>query len=346
MDDKKDILLVTLMDFFLSLINRKKKHISTEDVRNILIIKPCHMGDMLMLTPIFPLLKKKFPNANIDVVIGEWSGMILKNNPYIRNKFIVNQFLANMNRKQKSQTSKLIEFVRTYIKSLIAIRKNNYDLCLNMRKYKGNLMVFLWLSKSKFKIGYGTSGFGPVLDMEIKWVPGLHEVEYFLACLEPLGIKANLSDLSYQLFYTQADDEYVSEVLKEYSLKNYVVIHPCSGDVNRMLPNKIWSGIIDSLDNNQVVICGMKDELYILNEIKGLCKSNIINLMGKFTVQQLYLFYKKAKVIYSVESLSSHIAAMSGNEVISFYKNDPMQWRPIGKNVMVIRNPDAYLSSL
>ena len=346
MDDKKDILLVTLLDFFLSFINRKKKHISIDEVRNILIIKPCHMGDVLMLTSIFPLLRKRFPEANIDIVIGEWSTALLKNNPYIRNRFIVNQFLANMNRKQKLQISKLTEFVMTYIKSLIAVRKNNYDLCLNMRKYKGNLMTFLWLSKSKFKIGYGTSGFGPFLDIEIKWVPGLHEVEYFLACLEPLGIKSSLSVLSYQLFYEQIDDEYVNEIIKEYYLDNYIVIHPCSGDTSRMQPSKTWAKIIESLDDGQIVICGTKDEINVFHEIKRLCRRDVFNLMGKFTVQQLYLFYKKAKIIYSVESLSSHIAAMTGNKVISFYKNDPIQWGPIGKNVEVVKDSDVYLNSI
>jgi ADP-heptose:LPS heptosyltransferase len=214
-----------------------------------------------------------------------------------------------------------------------------------MRIYKANLMTLLPFIKTKYNVGYGVFGFGPLLDMEVKWIQGIHEVECFLECLKPFGINVALKDLSYELYPTNDDEIYVDKVIKENNLDNYIVIHPFSGAPERMLPVKVWVELIDRLGNKQIVICGTKAEIGVFNEIRALSHKKLVDLMGKFTVQQLYLFYKKATLIYSIESLSSHIAAMTGNKVISYYKCDPVHWGPVGQNVEVIRGVSAYIAS-
>jgi len=229
------IFLASILDLLLSLTRSRKGMPDLDEVKNILIIKPCHLGDMLMLSSVLPSIKKRFPNVNIDMIIGEWTEVILKGNPYVRNKYIVNHCLYG-NRKRISKFSKIVEFVRTYFKSLIEIRKNEYDLCFNMRIYKANLMTLLPFIKTKYNVGYGVFGFGPLLDMEVKWIQGIHEVECFLECLKPFGINVALKDLSYELYPTNDDEIYVDKVIKENNLDNYIVIHPFSGAPERMLP--------------------------------------------------------------------------------------------------------------
>jgi ADP-heptose:LPS heptosyltransferase len=336
--------IIKAIDLVLEIFSKKTEEIINRDVKNILIIKSDHMGDVLMVTAVLPLIRNRYPCAWIDIVIGEWSEDILRDNPFIRTKYIVNH--AMNNRSGESLFSKCVSFVGTYLNSLVAVRKCNYDLCINLRYYSRNLMSFAWLSNSKYIIGYGTAGFGPVLNIEVGYVEDRHEIEQYLAVLKPLGINAELSGLSYKLYCTEKDEDIVNNTIKKYALKDFVIIHPGSGAADRMLPNKYWADLIEKLPAQHIVICGTKNEIRIFDEIKRLCGKNIIDLIDCFTVQQLYLFYKRADLIYCLESLSSHIAAMTGNKVIAFYTCDPLKWKPLGGDVRIIRDADAYLNSI
>ena len=52
-------------------------------VKRILIIKLSAIGDVLMTIPSFETIKKKYPEAKISILIGNWSKDLVKTNPHI-----------------------------------------------------------------------------------------------------------------------------------------------------------------------------------------------------------------------------------------------------------------------
>ncbi|KPK91075.1 hypothetical protein AMJ80_07685 [bacterium SM23_31] len=48
---------------------------------NALILRPDHIGDMLLTTPFLSALRKAFPEWNITVLCGTWAFPVLENNP-------------------------------------------------------------------------------------------------------------------------------------------------------------------------------------------------------------------------------------------------------------------------
>jgi ADP-heptose:LPS heptosyltransferase len=51
--------------------------------RRIFVLRNNDLGDLLVITPLFEALKRRFPQASIIAGIGAWSCPILKNNPFV-----------------------------------------------------------------------------------------------------------------------------------------------------------------------------------------------------------------------------------------------------------------------
>ncbi|MCU0494799.1 MAG: hypothetical protein MUD01_24705, partial [Chloroflexaceae bacterium] len=51
--------------------------------RRILVIKPDHLGDVLLATPALVRLRESFPQALIVALVGPWAAVVLAHNPTI-----------------------------------------------------------------------------------------------------------------------------------------------------------------------------------------------------------------------------------------------------------------------
>ena len=50
-------------------------------IDSVLYIKPDHLGDLLLATPVLAALRQRFPNACITALVGPWSQVVLERNP-------------------------------------------------------------------------------------------------------------------------------------------------------------------------------------------------------------------------------------------------------------------------
>ncbi len=333
-----DILLGPIFYFF---VNRK----FPKSIRKILIVKPDHLGDVLLTTSILKPLKEKFPDAIIDIICGEWALPVLENNPYITSKIIINVPFAN--RKNIPKFRKFIEFCRTYFSSLKIIRRERYDLGLFLRSRRGNLVSLALFGKINYTVGHGTAGFGFLFSKEVKWEIGLHEIEHYLEVLKPLGIEKKLEELSPQLFSLDINITFARDCFKDLKLTSKVaIIHPGSGNLLKTLSIEKWQTVVKILINKgyDIVITGSPSEDKLAKDISnGFEKTK--TLTGKFDILSLYEFFKLANLIVTVDSLSAHIAGMTNVKTYVFYSGlgDVNQWRALGKNIVLLKN-ECHLS--
>lgn len=320
-------IIFSIFDFCLRFIPKKKQEFPV-NIKNILMVKPDHLGDMLMLTTIFPLIAEKYPNANIDIVCGEWGMAILENNPYIRNKIIINGYVTN--RKNISYLKKIIEFIKTLKTALPKLNSTTYDLTLYMRSGKGNMIPLHWLMKPTFSIGYGVRTRGNLLNVDVSWTNGPHEVDTFLEICKNISININNKNkIKYELYPLESDYGVIEQIMKRYELlkKEFIIIHMGTGDKNRLLEATNWQNIINENKEISIVFTGLKSEEYLLDYL-NLLNSQIVNLFGELSIFQLSIIMNYASRIYTVESLAAHLASMTDTPTISYYKYDPIWWGP------------------
>jgi heptosyltransferase-3 len=60
-------------------------------VKKVLVIKLRHFGDVLLTTPVFSVLKKTLPNAEIDAYVYKECASLLEENPSIHKVFSYDQ---------------------------------------------------------------------------------------------------------------------------------------------------------------------------------------------------------------------------------------------------------------
>ncbi len=326
------IVMLLAIDGLLRLMRLEKRPLPEVPGR-ILLIKPDHLGDMLMLTSVLPLLRQRYPHAAIDLACQISASEILKLNPYI-NKYIQFEHPLYLRRRPG---------ITVTISGLIAafkeIKVGKYDLCLNMRDAAGDMILLAKLAGCGCIAGHSTGGFGPLLDILAPWQEGRHEVEHYLEVLEAIGIKGDITNCNYLLYPSGDDALFVEHVLERFEKRPFVVIHPGSGDVRKLRSPREWAKVADTFpEETCIAITGTREEYSLFKEITGLTNHPIVNLTGELNIQQLALLFRKAEHVYALDSLAAHLAAFSGVSATIFWPffNDLNQWRPLGGNLTFI----------
>jgi len=330
------IIALALIDCLLGHICGKGRPLP-DRVAKILLIKPDHLGDMLMLTSVVPLIKNRYKDADIDIVCGAWALPVLENNPFIRKRIVLNH--PAYNRGSLSFFRKLADFFKTLVSTLKTLRRERYDLCLNFRDAGGDLVLLARLGNCRFIAGHCTGGFGPLIDAVADWREGVHEVAHYLEVAGMVGVGAPLKGLRYELYPGKEDYAFVEAVLERFGLTDFVAIHPGSGDKRKLRDGNFWARVVRNVDDrSRVAITGSKEEGRFFAEIAAAAGEGLSDLTGAFTILQLLVFFQRARHVYTLDSLAAHIAALSGTKATVFWNdlNDAEQWRPLGDNIEVV----------
>jgi len=334
------IIVLQIVDYLLSMLPRRSSPLPSAP-RSILIMKPDHLGDLLMVTAILPLLEKQFPHATIDLLCGPWGEPIVVNNRRLRRTIPLAHIAYN--RGRLSFVRKLLDFLRGVGHMIKILRQEQYELCLNLRDAGGDLVFLARLGGCRHIIGHATGGCGPLLDTVVPWAEGCHEVEHYLEVLRPLGIEASLSELHYELFPSLADEACVSRILETHRLEPFVVIHPGCGDRRKLRTTVFWVDLIAGMDPAcRVVVTGTVEEMPLFEKIAATADRKILSLMGELSVAQLFLLMRKSIGVYALDSLAAHLGAAAAVPTTVFWSvtNDPGQWRPLGQKVELRLNQE------
>jgi ADP-heptose:LPS heptosyltransferase len=97
------------------LTSKKNTTFDINKSQKILILKYDRIGDMIVSTPIFRELKKRFPNVQISVLASKANKDVLKYNPYVSH--IYTNYKNSIFRD---------------LPILLKLRKNNFDVCIEL----------------------------------------------------------------------------------------------------------------------------------------------------------------------------------------------------------------------
>ncbi len=252
-----------IKDVFVDLYARffykpRLKKLSNNTTPQFLFFNSGHLGDALLMSYCFPEIKKKYPDAIIDVVCGEWCTFIFETNPLVRNTIIQNHFYTN--RKAISAFQKLIIYFKTTILATKKLKKEVYDYSIDVR-YSGGvshwILPFINVKKS---IGFGTRGYGGLLENEF-FLPDshFHNFDMTAMLLHEIGIRTSAKEISP---YLPFHSENIEKIKKKVSIsEKTVLLFPESGGEIKMFEHDFWVEITKNLlqkSNLTVLLCGEK----------------------------------------------------------------------------------------
>ena len=139
------------------------------EITRILVIKPDHLGDVLLLTPALSALRHEFPHTHISVLIGPWSKRLLLGNPDI-DALLLCPFPGFV----RGELSSFWQPYRTVLRYAALLRAGRYDAVLLARDdhwWGGLLALAAGINQ---RIGYAHPLVQPTLTTALPWIPTAH----------------------------------------------------------------------------------------------------------------------------------------------------------------------------
>ncbi|MEW5801460.1 MAG: glycosyltransferase family 9 protein [bacterium] len=149
-----------------------------QQAQKILIISLSGIGDLILFTPAIPLLRKRFPEAEISLLVKKKeAAKVLKGNPYI-DKIIVFD-------PQKASIKENILFY-------FSMRKRKYDISLSTfpaMTFLNNLSTFAIGARKRwvYKTDHPLLSFDFLQNRRIPYQHGKHRIDYNLALVKALA---------------------------------------------------------------------------------------------------------------------------------------------------------------
>jgi ADP-heptose:LPS heptosyltransferase len=197
------VLLRLLATFARPLVRR-----TPDSITSVLYIKPDHLGDLLLATPVLAALRHRLPNARVTALVGPWSRMVLQRNPDIDVLLIcpfpgferrpvddgrstIDDGLANTVIHRRSSIvdslSSLATPYRTLIHYALLLRAGHYDLAIIGRDDHWWGAALALLAGVPCRIGYAVPECRPFLTLALPWNSRDHVTAQGLALVESVA---------------------------------------------------------------------------------------------------------------------------------------------------------------
>jgi len=319
-----------------------KKNKLPKKIEKILVLRPDHIGDVIMSTSVYREIKKKFPKSKLSVLVGKWGKEILENNPYIDEIIIHN---CPWWEKVRGERSNYLQWAFSHFQRIIRkIRKEKFDIGIDLRGDFRHILFFLFCGRIKYKISYNRSGGEYLLEKAVNYDINDHEIEKNFKLLEEIGIKnVSFQNKKPEIFLLKEEKEKINSFFKENKIPENVfkiIVHPSAGNKLRMWGEENFIQMIKKISEKHRVIfflIGSSKEKTMCERIKQKSGNNVYNMAGKFNIKETGALIEKSDVFIGNDSSMGHLAScFSIPSLILFGPNNPERCKPYNENLFLI----------
>lgn len=295
----------------------------------ILLRLPNWLGDSVMVSPSFEILKEYFPNAIFSIVGSKASCGIYSRDSRVGNIYI------DETKKQKNRFYSTIEFAKKVGKHDIAIAFTNHFFPA----------LFLYATKSSLRIGYGKNFCFLLLNQKIKFICGIHQVLSYInltskICNRDLIYPNSKIDENIKLKLIAKN---IKHFHKDYS-KRYVGINAGAayGSAKRWEEKYFVEVALYFLKNDCIVLLFGNDDDMGLQRISDSIKQqdnskNLIDLVGKTDINSLCNYISILDLFITNDSGPMHIAASFSVPLIAIFgPTDSKETSPWCNNAILL----------
>jgi heptosyltransferase-2/heptosyltransferase-3 len=299
--------------------------------RRILLIRPDHLGDMLLTTPAIHALRNALPRAEIHVLAGPWSAQVLANNPDVDH--VLTLPFPGFNRDGAGNSLSPYTLALTSARQL---RKLGYGSALIMRPdhWWGAMLAFF--AGIPHRRGYNHPDVRPFLSDSLL-LTHQHAVEQNLRLVEQWTGPIEPNRIRYEFMIDDADRDHFNTHLADMGIaldQPIFCIHPGSGAWAKLWDNSQWAVVADTLTDQldaAAVFTGGEHERALVTEITAQMKRRAHVLVGETGVGQLAALYARSRVVLGPDSGPMHLAAaVDAPTVTLFGPADPVEFAPWG----------------
>jgi len=297
------------------------------NLERILLIRPDHLGDVLLTTPAIRALRHANPNAEIHTLVGPWSADVIAS--YAEIDQVLTLPFPGFSRNPKKSWRSPYEIAINMSRHL---RRINYTSAVILRPDHWWGAMIAKLAGIPERIGYNHPDVSPFLTIKLK-LQQQHTVIQNLRLVESWTGKLNPEQTTYSFPVETIDQAYVEGYLAEWGIKSnqpIFCIHPGTGTWVKHWQEEKWSNVADILTEQldaQVIFTGSANELPLVRRITSHMKQPAIIMVGDTRIGQLAALFKRARVVLGPDSGPLHLAvAVATPTVALFGPADPIEF--------------------
>ncbi|MBF0122321.1 MAG: glycosyltransferase family 9 protein [Candidatus Omnitrophica bacterium] len=280
---------------------------SKSKVEKILLVSLTNIGDVILTFPVFDVLRERFPEAEISVVVGPKARSLLEDNPHVYRLYVYDKRAS----------------VKEQWRWLRSVRSQDFDLVVDLRN---SMMPFLVKGRVLTR---------PVLGCK----PKCHMKDKHMGRLDLVLKDVTPSRSRLALYVSSSDEKYAHGLLK--GRKDYVVLAPGAADDRKRWSEERFAEIGKYLMRNYkagIVIVGDKNDAKIAERLLKNGSQGIVNIAGQTNLPQLGAVLKGAKLAITNDSGIMHMASYLNIPVIALFgPTDPECYGPWSGNRYVLR---------
>jgi heptosyltransferase-2/heptosyltransferase-3 len=288
-------------------------------VQRILLIRPDHLGDVLLTTPAIHALRAAYPMAEIHALTGPWSAEVLSRYPEI--DVVLTLPMPGFNRGPKLGLRAPYDLA---LRSARQLRKIGYSAALILRPdHWWGAMLAHWAGIPR-RIGSDLPDVSPFLTDP---VPHTHQhaVLQNAQLIETLIGKSVKDRLPLSFPVDSLDRVWVDGFLEQWGLspeQQIIAIHPGSGTWVKQWSEENWAFVADTLSDQLdagVVFTGGDHELPLVRRILSHMKGQACVMVGETGIGSLAALYKRAGLVLGPDSGPLHLAVAVGTPTVALF---------------------------
>ncbi|RZM22383.1 MAG: glycosyltransferase family 9 protein [Pedobacter sp.] len=298
---------------------------SLKGSKNLLVIRPDNMGDLLMSVPAIRAIKNTF-GCKITVLCSSKSAEVVQLIEEIDDQIVFDLPWLSLNFANAEGLNQLVVF----------IKQRKFDSCVVFNVYSQNpapCIMLAYLAGIKLRAAYSREN---LYRLVTHWLPDdepltviRHQVTRDLNLAGFLG--ADSSDDRIRISETALDTQL--GILGQFGLKSsgYIVLHTGVSEKKRQYPRSHWielARLISKKYNVTIALTGTANEQAFTEELALEMGGDVKVLSGKTDLSALCSVIKQARGMVTLNTGPMHLAAALDTPSVALYAQSNPQHKP------------------
>ncbi|MDP7034604.1 MAG: glycosyltransferase family 9 protein, partial [Planctomycetota bacterium] len=293
-----------------------------EKTERILVIKLWAIGEVVLATPVFEALRQKYPDAQIDLLVGKTALAVVEHNPHLSSVIPIDESI----------------FLRLRLREIIRLARRlqpaKYDTAILLHKvFIYGVFARLCGIRRRLGLSRGFEGFA-LTDRIPQATHHVHRVEEYLSVLGPLGIQTSLRPTT--IFLRPKAHESANQLLSKETLQDppppTISLLPTGGAndaagqlgtnfLTKRWPIPSYLELADRLSQQgaRVLILGGPAEQRLRPSFESLDSPNLHIWIGETDLETTMGLLHASDLVVSNDSGPMHIASALGIPVLAAF---------------------------
>jgi len=301
----------------------------------ILVTRTDRLGDLVLSTPVFEALRRKFPEAWISALVFQENREVVEGNPYINEVILYDK---------KGREKRLWGQARLALRLMAC----QFDLVIHLHATnRMHLLTFVagiprrlgWNRKCAWAL---THSFTDVKKEGLK-----HEAFYNFDLLEPLEIYAEPGKVRAHFPLNEKNKRSLDEFLAQRGLeagKPWVVLSPSASCPSKVWPAERFAELADKISQSygaECIVIGARADRGFTERVIQTAKQPLHDFSGRLSLGMLGELLSRSALLVSNDSGPVHVANAVGTPVISIFGRkqaglSPLRWGPLDPGSRVV----------